>query len=101
MFLVIFRNRKRAGVDRAAYEADAARMEKLARAQPGFLSFKSYVADDGEVIAMSEWATEAAVHAWGSHPDHAEIQKRGREQYYEEYTLFSCTDPRIANFERR
>ena len=50
MFLVVFRNRKRAGLDQAAYGADAARMEELARAQPGFLSFKSYVAEDGEVM---------------------------------------------------
>ena len=47
MFLVVFRNRKRADLDAAAYSADAARMEALARAQPGFLSFKSYTSDDG------------------------------------------------------
>ena len=41
MFLVVFRNRKRADIDEAAYAADAARMVALARAQPGFVSFKS------------------------------------------------------------
>lgn len=100
MFLVIFRNRKRPSIDEAAYAADAQRMEKLARAQPGFLSFKSYVSADGEVIAMSEWASEAAVHAWGSHPDHALIQRRGRADYYESYTLFSCNQPREHDFHR-
>lgn len=100
MFLVVFRNRKRVGIDQAAYAADALRMEKLARAQPGFLSFKSYVAADGEVIALSEWASEAAVHAWGTHPDHAVIQRRGRDQYYESYTLFSCDHPREHGFDR-
>ena len=35
-------------------------MEQLAAAQPGYLSFKSYVADDGEVIALSEWESEQA-----------------------------------------
>lgn len=100
MFLVVFRNRKRAGIDEAAYSADAVRMEALARAQPGFLSFKSYVAADGEVIAMSEWASEAAVHAWGSHPEHAVIQKRGRAEYYESYSLFSCNQPREHHFDR-
>ena len=101
MFLVVFRNRKRVGIDAAAYAADAERMEAMARAQPGFLSFKSYQAEDGEIVAISEWASEAAVHAWGSHPEHAVIQQRGRDEYYEEYTLFACGDPSVHQFGRR
>jgi heme-degrading monooxygenase HmoA len=100
MFLAIFRNRKRSDIDPAAYAADAARMETLARSQPGFLSFKSYIAEDGEVVAISEWASEAAVHAWGSNPEHARIQRRGREQYYETYTLFACDEPHARHFDR-
>lgn len=100
MFLVVFRNRKRADMDAAAYSADAARMESLARAQPGFVSFKSYVADDGEVIALSEWADAAAARAWGSHADHAVVQGRGRDAYYQDYTLYTCDDPRTHRFER-
>jgi heme-degrading monooxygenase HmoA len=100
MFLVVFRSRRRADIDEAAYAADAARMEGLARAQPGLLSFKTYVAADGEVVSLSEWASEAAVHAWGCHPDHAAIRERGREAYYEDYTLFSCGEPRVRQFDR-
>jgi heme-degrading monooxygenase HmoA len=101
MFLVVFRNRKRPDVDVAAYEADARRMEDLARRQPGFISFKSYLAEDGEVIAVSEWASEAAVHAWGSHPDHTAIQQRGQAEYYERYTLYACDRPEVRTFDRR
>ena len=101
MFLVVFRNRKRAGMDSAAYAADAARMAELARAQPGFLSFKSYAADDGEVIALSEWTSAEAAQAWGRHPDHAQVQGRGREAYYESYTLFTADNPRMHLFERQ
>jgi heme-degrading monooxygenase HmoA len=100
MFLVVFRNRKRADIDYAAYEADAARMLELAQAQPGYLSFKSYVAADGEVIALSEWADEAAARAWRRVAEHAQVQGRGREAYYEDYTLFACNDPRIHRFSR-
>ena len=101
MFLVVFRNRKRADMDAAAYSADAARMEELARAQPGFVSFKSYTADDGEVIALSEWADAEAARAWGSHPDHARVQARGRSDYYDGYTLYSCADVRVRSYERQ
>ncbi|WP_022676641.1 antibiotic biosynthesis monooxygenase [Novosphingobium sp. B-7] len=100
MYLVVFRNRKHAGIDAAAYAADAQAMEDLARRQPGFRSFKSYVADDGEVIALSEWDSEAAARAWRTQADHAQVQGRGRSDYYESYTLFAGTPSRIHHFER-
>jgi heme-degrading monooxygenase HmoA len=101
MHLIVFRSRKRPDMDAAAYQADAVRMEEVARAQPGFLSFKSYVSDDGEAIALSEWESEEAARAWGRNPEHAAVQGRGRSEYYAEYTLFSCDEPRIHRFERK
>jgi len=100
MHLIVFRNRKRAGMDAAAYATDAARMEELAAGQPGFLSVKSYTAADGEVVTLSEWESEGHARAWGCHPEHAAVQARGISGYYEEYTLFSCDKPRIKRFER-
>ena len=101
MFLVVFRNRKRADIDQAAYDADAEAMEALARTQPGFVAFKSYAAADGEVIALSEWADEAAARAWRRVAEHAEVQGRGRAAYYESYTLFACDSPRIHEFRHK
>lgn len=100
MYLAVFRNRKRADMDLAAYQADNARMEELAARQPGFISIKGFVAEDGEVVALSEWESEAAARAWGSHPEHARIQAKGRSDYYEQYTLYACDDPRVRHFER-
>ncbi len=101
MFLVVFRNRKRADIDAADYARDAAAMEALARAQPGFLSFKSYSSDDGEVVALSEWADEASAQAWGRQAEHALVQGKGRNSYYERYTLFACDNPRVHEFDRK
>ena len=98
MFLTVFRNRKRADINRAAYEEEAVRMEELARAQPGFLSFKGYTAEDGEVIALSEWEDEASARAWGRLAEHRAAQQRGRDAYYESYTLFACDNPRTHSF---
>ena len=100
MFIVVFRNRKRAQIDEAAYLADAVAMEAMARAQPGFVSFKSYTADDGEVIALSEWADAEAARGWGSQPDHALVQARGRAEYYQDYTLYTLDEPRTHRYER-
>ena len=101
MYLVVFRNRKRADINAAAYAADAAQMDALARAQPGFLSFKSYTADDGEVIALSEWANMESALAWRRMAEHAEVQGRGRSEYYESYTLYAGTPSRVHHFDRQ
>lgn len=101
MYLVVFRNRKRADHDAQTYAADAARMEAMAREQPGFISFKSYTSDDGEVIALSEWADEASARAWGRVEEHRQVQQKGRGEYYESYTLFACDEPRIHNFPQK
>lgn len=101
MFLVVFRNRKRADIDQPAYDAEAEAMERLAKAQPGYLSFKSYAAEDGEVVALSEWADEASARDWGRVAEHRAVQLRGRSVYYEDYTLFACENPRIHRFTRK
>ena len=98
MHLIVFRNRKREDIDAAAYAADAARMEELAALQPGFVSVKTFVAEDGEVVTLSLWDSEGEARAWGDHPEHARVQASGRAQYYAEYTLLSCPQPRVRTF---
>jgi hypothetical protein len=60
MFLVVVRNRKRVDLDATGHSADADAMGAVAAVQPGYISFKSYTAGDGEVIALSEWESEEA-----------------------------------------
>lgn len=100
MYLTIFRNRKRADMDAAAYAADAARMEALASQTPGFIAVKTFHADDGEVVTISEWENEAAAKAWGRHPDHAVVQARGQAEYYETYSLLSAMVAKVKHFEK-
>ena len=100
MFLVVFRNRKRADIDELAYDGEAAAMDTMARRQPGFISFKSYQANDGEFIALSEWTDEDAALAWRRVAEHSAAQSRGRGEFYEDYTLFACKNPRIHRFSR-
>ena len=101
MYLVVFRNRKRDSIDAARYDAEADRMLELASAQPGFLGFKSYTADDGEVIAMSEWEDAEAARAWGKLAEHRVAQANGRSDYYASYTLFGCDNPRVHDFKAK
>ena len=98
MFLIVFRSRKRADIDRAAYDAEAELMEHLAAEQPGFLGFRSYAAADGETVAISEWTDEAAALGWRRVAEHRSAQQRGRSDYYESYTLFACDVTRTHRF---
>ena len=98
MFLVVFRSRKRADIDRVAYDTEAARMEELAALQPGYLDFRSYTAADGETVAISEWTDEAAALGWRKVAEHRAAQARGRSDYYESYTMFACDVSRIHRF---
>lgn len=100
MYLVVFRNRKRADIDAAMYSADAARMHELAQAQPGYIAFKTYSADDGGVVAISEWTDEAAARAWRRVADHAAMQDKGRQIYYDSYSMFAGTPNRVHHFNR-
>ena len=98
MFLVVFRSRKRADIDQPAYSRQANAMESLARQQPGFLSFKSYTADDSETVAMSEWADESTARAWGRVAEHVAAKADGRAHWYADYTLFTCDNPGVHRF---
>ncbi len=99
MFLVVFRNRKRADIDADAYIHDSLMMEALAEQQPGFQLFRSYTADDGEVLSMSEWQDEASAMAWARHAEHVVVQQRGVDEYYENFTLYSCPSPKVHHFD--
>lgn len=98
MYMNVFRSRKRPDMDAAAYQADAARMAQLAQMQPGFLSYKTFTAEDGETVTMSEWETREHAMAWQRHAEHAAVQKRGRGAYYESYTVYSCDEPDVRRF---
>ncbi|MCJ2186941.1 antibiotic biosynthesis monooxygenase family protein [Novosphingobium beihaiensis] len=98
MHMTVFRSRKRPGLNVEAYQSDAARMVELARAQPGFLSYKTFMAEDGETVTISEWANEADAKAWGSHFEHRAVQNRGRSEYYNTFTVYSCDRPGVRGF---
>lgn len=99
MILAIFRNRVRpeAAQDYAAW---AARMEALARAMPGYISDKTFTAEDGERVSVHEWESAEALRAWREHPEHLKAQAMGREAFYEDYTVYVCDEPRESRFKR-
>ena len=64
----------------------AARMEALAREQPGFVDMVSVRdPDTRQGITVAYFSDEESVLAWRRHPEHVEAQERGIADFYEEY----------------
>src|SRR5215471_10370438 len=75
---------------REEYSSTLKQLLTLASAMPGFISFRRYTSDDGETLAVVEFASAAALAAWRDHPDHRKAQQRGRNEFYSEYEIIHC-----------
>src|SRR5215831_5984042 len=85
-----FRMRDLTSTQRDEYSSTAERLLTLASAMPGFISFRHYTSDDGETLAVVEFASAEALAAWRDHPDHRKAQQRGRDEFYSEYEVTNC-----------
>jgi heme-degrading monooxygenase HmoA len=90
MIVTVFRSRLKAGV-REEYLVLANRMNELAKTMPGFISHKAYFAEDGERVAIVEFADAEGQRAWRTNPEHRAAQRLAREKYYDEYRIQVCT----------
>jgi heme-degrading monooxygenase HmoA len=86
--VTVFRSRLRDV--HGGYDEKAEEMETAARAMPGFVDFKSFVADDGERVSIVVFDSPESQAAWRDHPDHRDAQRQGRDQWYAEYCIQVC-----------
>jgi heme-degrading monooxygenase HmoA len=85
-----FRMRDLTSDQQEEYNNTAERLLKMASAMPGFISFRNYSSDDGEMLVVVEFASAEAAAAWRDHPDHRTAQQHGRERFYAEYQAINC-----------
>lgn len=81
-----------------AYESMAARMEELAKAQPGYLGMETARNETG--ITVSYWKTLEDIAHWKQHSEHLIAQQMGREQLYSAYTTRVCLVERDYSFNK-
>ncbi len=86
MIMTVFRSRLRPEAQ-DEYMQWAARMSELAKAMPGYISHKTFIAPDGERCTIAEFDTEEHLRAWSTHPEHVEAKKKGRASFYSEYDI--------------
>ena len=100
MVITVFRSRVKPEAQEE-YARWAARMSALARAMPGYISHKGFVAEDGERVTIVEFESEAAQRAWSLHPEHVDAKKKGRSSFYLEYRVQVCSVQRESSFPPR
>ena len=99
MVVTVFRSRIRPENADQFHEL-AARMLKLAEAMPGFISYKSFTAADGERCSIIEFESSEHLKGWRELPDHQQAMRVGRENFYLEYSLHIAEPTRGSRFER-
>jgi heme-degrading monooxygenase HmoA len=97
MLITVFRSRLKPGL-RDEYAAAVDRMNELAQTMPGYLSHKTYYAEDGERCTIVEFEHEEGLRTWRTNSEHRAAQKLAREKYYTEYHIQVCTLDRESKF---
>lgn len=99
MIVILFRSRltPAAGAD---YQSLDAELEGLVKENPGYVSHKAYQAADGERLTLVWFKDQESLRVWKTLPRHAEAQQRGRERWYEHYTLDVAEVVRSTRFQR-
>jgi heme-degrading monooxygenase HmoA len=97
--VTVFRSRRR-DESEAAYADVAGAMEAAARAAPGFIDFKTFVAEDGERVSLVTFDSPATHRAWRDDPRHRRAQQQGRDDFYLEYTVQVGECIHVSRWER-
>ena len=97
MIITVFRSRLRSGL-REEYVALVERMRELAMSMPGYVSHKSFWADDDERVTIVACDTQDNLRAWRMHPEHRAAQNQARENFYTEYHVPVCELLRESRF---
>lgn len=70
-----------------AYAATNARLHELVQDMPGFLGYESARTPGGLGITVAYFRDLEGLATWRREPEHAEAQRRGREEWYSAYSL--------------
>jgi len=100
LIVVVFRSRLDPDCPAGEFEKLSGEMYELCSDLPGFVSERSYTAEDGERLTLVEFESEESLEAWRHHPDHNAAQVTGRERYYTEYSTQVCKELRRSEFQR-
>jgi heme-degrading monooxygenase HmoA len=82
VIVVMHGAKRRDGIDLDEYQKLSSRMHELIETIPGFISHDVVTTGNGERFAITKFESEESLAAWRNHPEHLDVQKRGREEFY-------------------
>ncbi|MEU5086979.1 antibiotic biosynthesis monooxygenase [Streptomyces sp. NPDC021356] len=86
--------------DQSGYRETNARMEELVKEIPGYLGMDHAQTPGGLGITVGYFRDAEALTKWRSDAEHRAAQKRGRDQWYQSYTLHVAKVERSYGFTR-
>lgn len=90
MIVTVFRQRiAEDPVQFEEYQRFGKELIEAVKTLPGFVSFKRFMADDGERCIIVEFADEASMREWSIHPLHLKAKAFGRN-FFTEYDIKVC-----------
>lgn len=95
--ITIFRSRLRPEYAQE-YGPMAEEIHDLATKAPGFISIKTFAAEDGERVSIVEFASLDASDAWRDNARHREAQRLGNERFFSTYRIQVCEPLRDRSF---
>jgi len=98
VLVIVFRSRLRPSADGEAYGRRVSEILEHAQRMAGFISIKDFAADDGERVAIVEWASAPELEDWAAHAEHVLAQQQGRDEFYAEYSLQICDEVRSSTW---
>lgn len=84
-----FRSRLNPDVDEEYCEV-AKKMSSLAQTIPGYISHKSFTADDGERVTIVEFESIEGQNVWRKNAEHGVAMGLGRSKFYDEFKIQVC-----------
>ncbi|WP_151774652.1 antibiotic biosynthesis monooxygenase family protein [Streptomyces abyssomicinicus] len=82
------------------YGETAARMEELVKDVPGYLGMDHAQTPGGPAITVGYFRDADALTRWRTDAEHRAAQRRGRDEWYESYTLHVAKVERSHGFSR-
>ena len=91
MVVALFRSRLRDDADVEDYKKLSTEMVELVSGLPGFISYELWRGQDGEALTIANFESEEAVSSWRQLAGHRAAQQRGRNEFYQKYSVQVCT----------
>lgn len=74
----------------AEYSEYSALLHREVESMPGFCKFENWVDSEGYSVSLSYWETLDNLEAWKMFPKHQEAKKKGKWNWYSEYSVEVC-----------